>query len=110
MTDNRDDILIRRFFDENKSVIEDKGFTRRVMRRLPYGTRRINRIWTAACAAAGMALFVSCRGWEIFAGCIKGIVTDVVYDNVMFHNPGLIIVMLLVLAGVGGYNALVSEQ
>lgn len=35
MTDNNDDVLVKKFFSENRIDVPDDGFSRRVMRRLP---------------------------------------------------------------------------
>ena len=53
MDEKRDELLVRKFFEENKIEIPDAGFSRRVMRRLPDRTRRLNRNWTAICVAVG---------------------------------------------------------
>lgn len=44
MTDNNDDVLVKKFFSENRIDVPDDGFSRRVMRRLPDRTRRISRL------------------------------------------------------------------
>ena len=51
--DDRDELLVSKFFDENKIDVADNGFSRRVTRRLPDRERRLNRIWTAVCLALG---------------------------------------------------------
>lgn len=52
LTDD-DELLVRSFFEDNRTDIADNGFTERVMRRLPPLSVRLNRIWTAACAVIG---------------------------------------------------------
>lgn len=56
MTDNNDDVLVKKFFSENRIDVPDDGFSRRVMRRLPDRTRRISRLWTAVCVVVGLLI------------------------------------------------------
>lgn len=66
MDEKRDELLVRKFFEENKIEIPDAGFSRRVMRRLPDRTRRLNRIWTAICVAVGVVMCVNSIGCHRF--------------------------------------------
>ena len=45
--------LLGQFFAEHQLDVEDRGFTNRVMRRLPDRSVCLNRIWTAICSVAG---------------------------------------------------------
>ena len=53
--------LIGRFFAENTVELQDRGFTNRVMRRLPDRSVCLNRIWTAICMVAAVAVFILTR-------------------------------------------------
>ena len=55
--------LIGRFFAENTVELQDCGFTNRVMRRLPDRSVCLNRIWTAICLVAAVAVFILTKGW-----------------------------------------------
>ena len=112
MTDNNEQ-LIQDFFAEHMPEIEDNGFTERVMRRLPVPVRRINRIWTAICAAAGVAAFVLLQGWNdcsnIWADIVGYAATcahsiDIVHMQPLTFAGGLVVLTL-----VAGYNAVTSE-
>ncbi len=88
MTDNKDflnpedELLLQQFFTENKQVIPDDGFSRRVARRLPVSAIRLERFWTAVCVIVGIVLFFvmdgirelarplivyAYRGWELIS-------------------------------------------
>lgn len=101
MTDNRDDILVKKFFEENIKEIEDTGFSRRVMHRLPGRASRTNRIWTLLCAMAGIAVFVIFRGWEYLTACFYDVTADISTTEVQQISPvtlGITLVVLTVLA------------
>lgn len=77
MIDDRDELLVRKFFDGCKADVPDGGFSRRVMRRLPDRERRLNRIWTAVCAAVGVVLFVKFDWLGELAAYVKTAVAGV---------------------------------
>lgn len=110
MTDNRDDILIRKFFEENMPEIEDRGFSDRVMRRLPKRTNTAGRIWAALCAVAGITFFILCRGWEYILSCFYDI-TAVIYTNETPQTrPLTLVVAVLVLATIAINNHVLSDE
>lgn len=45
-----DEKIILKFFNEHPVVVEDGGFSRCVMRRLPNRAVRLSRLWSAFCA------------------------------------------------------------
>lgn len=110
MTDNRDDVLVRRFFEENRMEMPDNGFSRRVMRRLPDRAVRINRIWTAACFAAGILLFVRNKGLTVLSECLKDALGNVVFQDFLLQNPLLLVFSLIVVVLTGCYSLVVSER
>lgn len=73
MTDNNDDVLVKKFFSENRIDVPDDGFSRRVMRRLPDRTRRISRLWTAVCVVIGLLIFFRNKGFSVLVSCFDGI-------------------------------------
>ena len=70
MTENNDELIVRKFFEEKKKEVPDNGFTQRVMRQLSDRTRRISHIWTAVYTAACAVIIVN-FGWidRILALC-----------------------------------------
>ena len=65
--DKDNDILLQQFFSEAAAMeIDDNGFSKRVMHRLPAPRRhRTVRLWTACCVAIAATLFLVFRGWEL---------------------------------------------
>ena len=88
MTEDRDELLVRKFFDENNVELPDNGFSNRVMRRLPDRARRLNRIWTGIFHYA-LSLMPEHSGRYI--------------------APYLIWLLLLSLICVGGYKAVADD-
>lgn len=109
MENDRDELLVRKFFDENKFDVPDEGFSRRVMRRLPDRARRLNRVWTAVCAVVGVLLFVM-FDW---AGGIRSCVIDIAGGfSLEPWLPGNIYLLWLLLLSVillGGYKVLAED-
>lgn len=110
MTDNRDDILIKKFFEENITEIEDNGFSRRVMRRLPGRASRTNRIWTALCAMAGIAVFIIFRGWEYLTTYFYDVTADIFTMEVQQINPVTLAIATIALAALALNNYVLSEE
>lgn len=73
-----DEELIGKFFAEQTFDVPDQGFSSRVMRRLPGSTVRLNRIWTAVCAVALVAVFILTKGWVALMGSFQGLFADTV--------------------------------
>ena len=73
-----DEELIGKFFAEQTFDVADRGFTSRVMRRLPDRSLWLNRIWTAVCAVAVVAVFIFTKGWITLAGSLQGLFADTV--------------------------------
>lgn len=110
MTENKDELLVRKFFEENRTDIPDSGFTRRVMRRLPDRTRRLNRIWTAICVALGVVVAVKLDWLEALSSQVKNAADTVMANHVIADNPFLLFIGLLLLIFLGGYNLISSER
>ncbi len=71
-----DDLLLEQFFQTARSEqLADKGFSHRVMARLPERQMWLSRIWTAACIAVALAVFSFFDGWQKVAAAIFGVLT-----------------------------------
>lgn len=110
MTDERDDILLRKFFEENKLKVEDDGFSRRVMRRLPGRGWLFTRLWAAVCTLAGVLLFVSKDGFTVLSECVGRMFGGIRLDFSMLGDPKILAVSLLLLIAWGGYAAATAEH
>ena len=73
-----DEELIGKFFAEQTFDVADHGFTNRVMHRLPDRSVRLNKIWTAVCAIAVVAVFILTKGWIPLLGSLQGLLADTV--------------------------------
>lgn len=112
MTDNdnnndaqRQEQLIEAFFAPARSMhVEDNGFSSRVMRQVAATSatvrreRLFSRLWTLACVALAVVLFIAFRGWD-----------SIVYGLLMLVNTPLTthhLLTLLMSVGVVGLLAL----
>ncbi len=83
---NDDNILIEQLFDEARKVqIEDNGFSRRVMAKLPKDADRLprledllpqsvlwaSRLWTGFCVVLGLILSFVFHIWELAATYVE---------------------------------------
>lgn len=111
MTDNKDDILICRFFSECSADIADNGFSRRVMKRLPArGAGRAGRLWQIVCLIAGVAFFILNHGWDVLTGCLKGIVADIVTLDASGMSPTALLISLQVFVFIFGHNIVATDN
>lgn len=110
MDENRDELLVKKFFDENKIEIPDNGFSRRVMRRLPDRMRRLNRIWTAVCIALGVIMCVKFNWIASLSTQVRSIADTVMSNHVIAGNPILLLFGLLFIIFLGGYNLIAAER
>ena len=87
---------------QHKPELEDTGFTRQVMNRLPDRASKLNRIWSIFCMAIGLlfmaVLWVSGQLGMVLSNLIGDIIGVVVSDR-MAETPVLTI-CLAVLAAV----------
>lgn len=110
MTDNNDDVLVKKFFSENCIDVPDDGFSRRVMRRLPDRTRRISRLWTAVCVVIGLLIFFRNKGFSVLVSCFDGIFSDVLARHEQLNNPHLLLPVAMVLILLWGVGFAVRER
>lgn len=66
MEDNKDILLNKLFEEAAKTEIDDNGFTRQVMRRLPSRAERYNHIWTGVCVSLAVILLTYFKAWNYF--------------------------------------------
>ncbi|SES74280.1 DUF5056 domain-containing protein [Prevotella sp. kh1p2] len=108
MTDNNDEKLIARFFEENRPEIADNGFSRRVMRRLPASKRNLSRLWTALCSLAGLAFFLLFNGFADLRVALGNVFGDFV--GALFSaegaslSPLMFLIALFTLGAVTVFN------
>lgn len=110
MTDKNDDILVRKFFSDNRIEVCDDGFSKRVMRRLPNRTRCISRIWTAVCCVAGLLIFLTNKGFSVLVSCFDSIFTDILARHEQINNPHLLLPVAMVLILLWGVGFAVRER
>lgn len=75
---DKDDILIQQFITERMPVVEDMGFTHRVMRHLPRRTSRSNRRWTLFCTIVGVVMIVATNSIGIMVNIVSGVWGDMI--------------------------------
>lgn len=109
MTD-KDDVLLRKFFTEQKQTIADDGFSRKVMRRLPSKAIRYSRIWSTICIVAILLVFVTCHGFKQILNILDALVRTVPTHNIFDYSPFTIAIIVVVLAGLGLYNLVMEEK
>ena len=134
-----DEKLLRSFFADCRMDISDDGFSDRVMAALPEGealgkqaitsertaisvaSRRMQRLWTAACVAIGIIALVLCQGWEQIQSLLftmkidfllsgSRLLTQVTDGFAQFHNLWLVLAGMLTVVCVWGYNELVDAR
>ncbi|MDO4159215.1 MAG: DUF5056 domain-containing protein [Prevotellaceae bacterium] len=110
MTDNRDDMLVKRFFYENRIEIADNGFSRRVMRSLPERAARLNRIWTMVCFIIGVIFLILTDAFKFVAGCLKGLFNDFMTTDFVYHNPLVPVAAIIIFIVVGGFMFFMLEN
>ena len=71
---NNDMTLDRLFKEASQVEIEDGGFTRVVMRRLPSRPERLSRIWTTVCTVVGFILLTYFKAWNFILDAAVNIV------------------------------------
>ena len=110
MTENNDELIVRKFFEEKKKEVPDNGFTQRVMRQLSDRTRRISHIWTAVYTAVCAVIIVN-FGWidQLLALCHE-IVGTIFSNSIISTYPILLLYPLLFIIFIGGYKAMTDDK
>lgn len=96
-----DDKLLKDFFDNNRQEIEDNGFSRRVLHRLPSHSRRLAQIWTTFCFTLALVLFVALDGLQLIVGALRETFTSAVENGATQLDPKSLIVAGIVLLYFG---------
>ena len=96
-----DDTLIKNFMLANKHEIEDNGFSRGVIRRLPQPAQWLSDILSVTCAIVCCALFYIFNGFEILCQTISDIVTSQTYYLVSDTNFQSLVIATAVLIIIG---------
>ncbi len=109
MADDRDELLVRKFFEDNAVEVPDDGFTRRVMRRLPDRERRLSRIWAAVCAVAGVLMLLKFNWLGVLVSYIGSLVKGIGLPSDDIGSYALALVSVLFLIFLGGYKVLSEE-
>ena len=101
---DKDDILIQQFLGEHKPVVEDMGFTRRVMRHLPRRANRRNRLWSIFCLIVGVVVVAATNSITAFVQTVSGVWVDMIGAAAIrgaVNAPAFIaVVMVMIAAGV----------
>lgn len=109
-----DDELLMQFFSAAKQEIPDNGFSEKVMQRLPQRARRMNRIWSTICFAAGMAIFLLFDGiadLRMLAGQVMGDVCGYLSSiDLTGFSPLLLLASTAILGTVALYNILSTQR
>ena len=101
--------LLGQFFAEHTIEVQDRGFTNRVMRRLPDRSVCLNRIWTAICSVAVVVVFFLTKGWISILGTLQGFLTDMVTS---VSQAGILSILgtMVLLTLFAGYGLVMSER
>lgn len=106
---NDDEKLVARFFEQQTMEIDDGGFSRKVMRRLPERRRGVGVWWTVACVAAGIAMFFLLDMGDSLVATFGNVCGDVLgllsQANVQDASPLTVYIGLLTIGAVLVYNA-----
>lgn len=91
-----DDKIIRQFMHAHKHEIEDNGFSRRVIRRLPERGKRMPDVLTAVCTVLCCILFYVFNGF----GFLLRAVTEIIASQSLHLAANANLPALLIAAGV----------
>ena len=108
-----DEELVSRFFQAHINAVEDNGFTRRVMRKLPARRHRLSRLWSVLCLLTGIGMLTF--GWHLDS--LKGIFGQMgieilhVFESLCQMNisPLMLLLMVITLAGVALFDFVSTE-
>ena len=101
MTEN-DDKLITKFMQDRRLEVEDKQFSKRVMKRLPDRAKKIFRIWTAFGFISGTILFFILGGMNLLINMVHGILASkaLIQLEQTDHVSLLIVAIILITLGI----------
>lgn len=96
-----DDRLLQQFFSDNRKEIEDNGFSRRVMHRLPGRQQRISQMWSLFCSTVAVVLFFALDGLQLILGALREVFSNAVLHGAAELDPKSLIVAAIVLSYLG---------
>lgn len=96
-----DDKLLKQFFSEQKQEIEDRGFTRKVMRSLPDRSRKISNLLMLVTVAIGVAIFIAFNGLQAIAGTLREVFVSLVQSGAENLDPKSLIIAVAVVLFLG---------
>lgn len=97
-----DDKLLKQFFCEQKQEIEDRGFSRRVIRNLPGRSHRFGRLWSGLCMAFAAILFFAFGGLQATIGTLREVFVSIVQHSMTTHfDPKSLMIAAVVLLILG---------
>ena len=99
--EDKDEMMLQAYFEANRQHIADDGFSRKVMRRLPDHAAIYNKIWTAVCAVAAIAILAASHSLSSFAKGVMVLLHTVPADMEMPTRPLTIFLGLSILVVVG---------
>ncbi len=113
MTDDSERLLQQFFSEAARQQIADDGFTERVMQQLPVRkpavSRNFLRLWTLACVAVYVVLFVVLDGWQLLLTHVEVLVRTALTGSITF-NPMMAVAVVFGLLFVGVGETLTSER
>lgn len=109
MTDHND-VLLKKFFAEQKQVVADEGFSHDVIRKLPSKASRYSRLWSSICIVAALILFVTCHGFKLIVTSLSVILKTAPTHSIFDYSPFTIIIAVVVLCGVGLYTLVTTDR
>lgn len=110
MTDNNDDLIVRKFFEANRKDVPDDGFSQRVMRRLPDRMRLYSRLWTAVCTIIGIVVAVRFSWVDRIFWLCKEAFNAASGSKVLASYPLLPLFLLFFIIFIGGYRVMTEEN
>ena len=96
-----DDKLVKAFFLERKQVIEDKDFSKHVLKELPNRERVYINLWIAFCSIVGAILFIVFGGVNMLVDLIYKIPASEVVTSIAQTDPVSLLVVFVVLVVLG---------
>lgn len=107
MVKTNDDILVQKFFSENRKEIEDNGFSRRVKRHLPEHYRRISTLWNIGIGAVAVFLFYYLGGVQLMMNTLREAFSGALHNEATTIDSKSLIMVVIVLLYLG-YRKLFS--
>lgn len=96
--ENNDDILLMKFFDEQRQDIADDGFSQKVMRRIPQQSARPYIIWRLICVLVGVVVFFLANGVDelrtVFVNNIVNMASFILSIDLSAMSPLMLYFML----------------